>query len=413
MRTAFYSLALTCTALGSALAAQQLPEAPAPNENPMSAAKAVLGKALFWEEQLSSDNSMACGTCHRPAQGGADPRFRRHPGADGKLLTNDDVFGSPGVPRLATDRSPLPDELFDLRPRVSVRASLSVLTAQYADELFWDGRAGGEFADPLSGEVQIASGGALENQALMPLLNTTEMAHDGRTWQDVTEKLASVRPLALASELPVDLRRAIRSQPSYPKLFDSAFGDEEITPVRIAFAIASYERTLVPDQTPYDRYIAGDRRAMTRNQIRGLANFERARCGECHIPPLFTDNEFRNIGVRPARDDGGRQDVTTAFEDSGKFKVPSLRNVGLRPRFMHTGEMRSLDEVLRHYRRPRSPNLDPIVQGGLRVGRRRGGRGGNGLAPIIDFLQNALTDPRVAAESKPFDRPVLRSERDG
>ena len=405
---------VTGAAMASALVAQGLPEVPVPSENPTSAAKVVLGKALFWDEQLSSDDSMACGTCHRPAQGGSDPRFRRHPGTDGRLLTDDDVFGSPGVARLATDLTPLADEFFDLRPQVTPRTSPSVLTTQYAAELFWDGRAAGAFTDPLSGELQIAEGGALETQALMPILNTVEMAHDGRSWQDVTEKLATVRPLALASGLPTDLRNAVRTRTSYPDLFDAAFGDEEITPVRIAFAIASYERTLLPDQTPYDQYLAGDRRAMTRNQIRGLADFERARCAECHVPPLFTDDSFRNIGVRPVREDEGRRDATDAFGDSGKFKVPSLRNVGLRTRFMHNGELRSIDEVLRHYRRPRrSPNLDPIVQGGLRVGGRRGRgrRGGSDLTPIVDFLQNALTDPRVAAEQPPFDRPVLRSER--
>src|SRR6185295_546096 len=78
---------------GSASAA--LPPVPVPAENPITEEKRVLGKILFWDEQLSADDSVACGTCHRPAYGGADPRAGRYPGVDKGTI--DDVRGSPGI----------------------------------------------------------------------------------------------------------------------------------------------------------------------------------------------------------------------------------------------------------------------------------------------------------------------------
>jgi len=182
-----------------------------------------------------------------------------------------------------------------------------------------------------------------------------------------------------------------------------AFGDSRITPKRIAFAIASYERTLVPNQTPYDRYIAGDRKAMTANQIRGWRAFRQSACAVCHVPPFFTDHTFRNIGVRPIAEDIGRAEVTRRRDDRGKFKVPSLRNVGLKRRFMHNGRFASLREVLDHYSGRGSrftKDIDPLVA-------RRISMGGDRRA-VIDFLANALTDPRAAREAPPFDHPTLQ-----
>ena len=81
-------------AASSPLAAE-LPPVPVPAENPITEPKRVLGKILFWDEQLSSDGSVACGTCHRPGAGGGDPRAGRHPGIDKGTI--DDVMGSPGI----------------------------------------------------------------------------------------------------------------------------------------------------------------------------------------------------------------------------------------------------------------------------------------------------------------------------
>ncbi|MCA8958607.1 MAG: hypothetical protein KDC87_21200, partial [Planctomycetes bacterium] len=362
---------------------------------------------LFWDEQLSSDNTMACGTCHRPEHGGTDPRAHRNAGPDGEALTEDDGFGSPGTPIPRAGRGSILDEVLSGNRHVTARLAPSNLMAAYAPELFWDGRAPGAFRDPVSGAVRIAKGGALESQSVVPILNSAEMAHPGRTWDDVVKKLRGAKPLALASDLPADLRRALEARPSYPELFAAAFGANEITPERIAFAIASYQRTLIPDQTPYDRFVAGERDALTENQRRGFRYFRGLRCAECHSPPWFTDHSYRNIGVRPLSEDPGRAAVTGKSEDRGKFKVPSLRNVGIRPRFMHTGEFSALNSSLRVYRFPRRGNqIDPLLNHPIHANPQ-----GNDQTPLMDFLRHALTDPRVVKGLPPFDRPKLQSER--
>ena len=85
---------------------------PVPGENPITEEKRVLGKILFWDEQLSSDNTVACGTCHLPAFGGTDNRKAIHPGADEKFNTEDDVIGSPGIARYNENLTPVNDPFF-------------------------------------------------------------------------------------------------------------------------------------------------------------------------------------------------------------------------------------------------------------------------------------------------------------
>jgi cytochrome c peroxidase len=376
-----------------------LPVVAIPKANPSTAEKVLLGKMLFWEQQISSSKTVACGTCHAPNHGGADARLGRHPGPDGKSGTPDDVFGSPGVASLDRRKQPVDAEA---PVQVTPRSSPAFFGSLHAPEMFWDGRAGGRFRDPLGGGVLIASGGALESQALMPILNRVEMSHAGRTWHQVTSDLSRVIPMRRAKRLPRDVLAALATGPTYPKLFARAFGDGEITPKRIAFAIASYERTLLPNRTPYDRYVAGDATAMTANQVRGWRAFRQSACAVCHPPPFFSDHTFRNIGVRPIAEDIGRAEVTRRKGDRGKFKVPSLRNVGLKRRFMHNGRFANLRDVLDHYsgRGSRfSEDIDPLVA-------RRISMGGDRRA-LTDFLANALTDPRAAKETAPFDHPSL------
>lgn len=395
------------------LAEAQLPPVPVPAENPITEAKRVLGKILFWEEQLSSDDSIACGTCHIPAAAGADPRQALHPGADGTFGSNDDVLGSPGVVRRNDDGDAINDPVFGFEPQVTGRAAPSFFTTIWANATFWDGRAGSTFTDPVEGGVVIANGGSLENQAIGPILNSVEMAHDNRNWEQVSSKLETVVPMRLADNRPEDIQEAIDAAPSYPELFAAAFGDEEINPVRIAFAIATYERTLVPDQTPWDRFMAGDTNALTQNQIRGWNAFNgnNTPCDICHAPPLFTNNAFHNIGLRPADEDEGRLAVTGNNADFGDMKTPSLRNIGLRVSLMHTGTITDADDALDFYNQGNTHFTefqDTIPQNGgsyddININ-------GRTRDEIADFLANGLTDPRVAAEEFPFDRPTLASE---
>ena len=218
-----------------------------PIGNPTTGAKIYLGKTLFWEEQLSSTRTVACGTCHRGRSGGSDPRSivgsSVHPGFDGVFGTDDDITGSPGVPLNRADGAYEWSPMFGLRPQVTGRKAPSAVNAAYSVSsdggLLWDGKANHQFTDPLTGAVVIVRGAALESQALLPILNTTEMYHEGATWADVMTRLSESQPLALSPSLPPALAAWIGSR-GYPDLFAEAFGTPEITPVRIAFAIASY-----------------------------------------------------------------------------------------------------------------------------------------------------------------------------
>ncbi|MGA0868725.1 MAG: cytochrome-c peroxidase [Planctomycetota bacterium] len=382
-----------------------LPPVPAPPQNPITAEKAVLGKILFWDEQLSSDDTMSCGTCHLPQSNGADPRFGTHPGFDGIFGTIDDPLASPGVVHLDGNRHFDPVPAFGLDVQVTGRTAPAAFTSQWSPEQFWDGRAGSRFVEPESGRLSIPAGGSLESQAVGPITSTVEMGHDGRTWAEVAQKLNAARPRALAPNLPPDVLAALAQDPTYPALFARAFGSTQITAERIGFALATYERTLVADQTPWDRHHQGDPTAMTMSQRQGFQRFRQHQCDACHTPPLFTDHSYRVLGVRPWLEDAGRMDVTQNFADRGAFKVPSLRNTGLKPSFMHNGSMTNLVQVLDFYDHqiPSFPeNQDPLYAAMSIPAADK--------TLMLDFLQNALTDPRVAAGLPPFDRPTLRSE---
>ena len=385
-----------------------LPSVEFPIENPFSEAKRVLGKLLFFEEQLSADSTMACATCHIPGSGGADPRLALHPGPDGVLGNADDLRTSPGVISAGASGSYEPDPIFGLDRQLTSRAANPSIMAMFADELFWDGRAPNRFEDPETGETVIASGGALESQAVVPIVSDIEMAHMDMDWETVTATLEDAVPWALAEDHPADVAAVLAGDPGYPELFEAAFGvgsgDGPITAARIGMAIATYERTLLADQTPWDAFIGGNTDAMTPQQQQGWQTFQGSDCRLCHVPPLFTDDSFRNLGLRPNNEDIGRRAVTGNPADQGRFKTATLRNVGLKPTFMHTGGLTTLEQVLAFYRGPGAagnPNRDPILPSPIPP---------QAIPSVVDFIANALTDPRVANETFPFDRPRLRSE---
>ena len=402
---------VACGTAGLSSAQGNLQPPSAPPENPVTAEKAVLGKILFWDEQLSSDGSMACGTCHVPSVGGAELRSGPatvHPGADGVFGTADDGFGSPGMVHTDGFGHFEPSALFGLEPQVTGRYAPSPITAGYFTELFWDGRAANKFIDPVTGATAIASGGALESQSLGPLLSDVEMAEPGRAFAELGARIAAARPLALATDLPQDVQAALVAYPSYPDLFTQAFGTADITPVRIAFALATYQRTLVANQTPWDEFQLGNQSALTMQQQRGMVAFETtAACAVCHTPPLFANDGYHSLALRPSSEDLGRGAVTGYAWDAGKFKTPSLRNVALRNHWFHNGapQMQTLRDTVAIYGTGIGggfDNLDPVLNGLILTSAE--------IDDITAFM-HALTDPRVAAETFPFDRPTLRFER--
>lgn len=402
-------LALGAACLSAPVFAQPLPaNPPAPPENPITEAKRVLGKMLFWDEQLSADNTMSCGTCHQMRQSGSDPRRARQSGPDGILNNADDVIASPGVIRSDILRDYLRDLKFGTAPQITGRTAMPVINAAFAPELFWDGRAGGAFRDPDTNVLLIATGGALENQVLGPPMSSVEMGHDQINWTMAISKLSKARPMALATGLPTDVATALSGVTNYGQLFANAFGDPTISAARIAMAIATYERTLVANQTPFDLG------TLTPNQQQGLQRLTVNNCTACHGVPLFTGNGFRNIGIRPPTEDPGRQAITLVATDLGRMKVPSLRNAGLKNNFMHNGVFTTLGQVFGFYDRgPGAPqqfqqNLDPIFNppGNVRMPPPDG-------ALVADLITNGLVDPRVRNATFPFDQPTLASQQAG
>ncbi|PYS98406.1 MAG: hypothetical protein DMF63_16105 [Acidobacteria bacterium] len=381
----------------------------APIGNPVTAAKAYLGKTLFWDEQLSSTKTAACGTCHRPAEGGSDPRTSdqtRNAGYDNTFGTADDIFGSPGVPVNYADGNYGWSPLFGMGLQVTGRKSPSYLNAGYArNGLFWDGRAGDVFNDPVSGVLLLNGRAGLESQSSGPPVSPAEMGHTGRDWPQVAARVAASRPLALAQNIPSGLSMWIDGR-SYAELFDEAFGSPDITPARISMAIATHERTLFSDRTPLDKWAEGIGTPLTPAEDEGLNLFFENSCNICHSGSLLSDARFHNIGVRLAVEDRGRGAITNNVNNDGEFKTPNLRNGELHGPFMHNGRFATMEDVVEFYNRggdfPDQPNVDSIMRP-LNLTEQR-------KASLAAFLKRPLTDERVRLELPPFDRPHLYTE---
>jgi cytochrome c peroxidase len=217
-----------------------------------------------------------------------------------------------------------------------VRNAPTVLNAAYLPAQFWDGRA-------LS----------LEDQAAFPMADQREMSQN--------HTLSVFR---------------LNADPAYRVLTRLAFGSPMLNMVRVEKAIASFERTLLSGDSPFDRYeYDGDKTALTPSQVRGLAIFvdpTRGNCAVCHTigsnSALFTDGKFHNIGVG-VRDDGtitdlGRLLQTAAQSETGAFRTPTLRNVALTAPYMHDGSEKTLKEVVDFYagKGNSNPHLDSEMQ---------------------------------------------------
>jgi cytochrome c peroxidase len=143
-------------------------------------------------------------------------------------------------------------------------------------------------------------------------------------------------------------------QQQYRKIFGS-----DLNPEGVAKAIAAYERTILSGNSPYDRFNAGDKKALSATAQRGLALFQgKARCMTCHVSFNFTDENYHNLGVGmdKASPDLGRFTVTKNDDHKGAFKTPTLRDVAQRPPYMHDGSLKTLDEVVSFYNRGGTPN---------------------------------------------------------
>jgi len=377
-----------------------------PDENQPNPAQELLGKLLFWEEQISYANSMACGTCHIHEAGGSDPRSFTtvNPGPDGLFDTEDDIHGSQGVVRMDHDGAFQGDTLFGHGFQVTGRKAPPTINAFSFNDIFWDGRAKSEYTSVDTGLVAETFFGGLESQAAGPPTSDVEMTREGHTWDDIEAKLATVKPMALATNLPPAMQDFINQYQTYPAMFAAAYGDATITGDRIIFAIGNYERTLISNQTPIDEWLATG--VIAPDLQAGLTLFTgKANCSACHVLPDLSNDNFHNIGVRPDDEDVGRMAVTGDPLDKAKFKTPGLRNAVLRLPLFHNGSKNSLAEVVEFYNKGGDfpgPNLDvQLLPLNLTDTEK---------ADLVHFLEVGITDLRVANNEPPFDRPTLRSE---
>ncbi len=208
-----------------------------------------------------------------------------------------------------------------VRNQMGARNTPTVLNAAYSTLQFWDGRAA-----------------SLEDQAGGPIANPLEM---GQTHDACVDKLGK--------------------NAGYRRDFEAAFGPGPITIRKAEMAVASFERTLISGNSPFDRYqFGGDKSALSASAIRGLAIFtdkKRGNCSTCHTIDkdfaIFTDNKFHNLGVGLDANgdltDLGRYTQTKVDADRGAFRTPTLRNIAKTGPYMHDGSKKTLREVVDFY----------------------------------------------------------------
>lgn len=391
---------------------QGLGPPPVPAENPITAEKALLGQAIFWDEQLSSLDTTACATCHLPEAAGADPRTlldlpgTQYIGRDRVFGTPDDTQSSPGLSSHFADRLYRFKIRTGMGPQLTIRNTPLVFDSAYPPEVLLDGRATESFTDPMTGVLVSTTHAALETQALLPFVDEKEMGWFGRPFSEVIDDFESVEEaLALAENVPPALASWIAGR-DYGALFDDAFGSPGITTIRIAQALATFERTLVTHgHLPFDDFLNGNPNALTPLEAAGWATFQAVGCADCHPGAILSDHTFRAIGNDLIGDELGRGHVTQDPADDGKFRVPTLRNVALTAPYFHDGSATTLEDVIDFFDIGGTydhPNKDPlIVPLGLTQQQKD---------ELLAFLTRPLTDPRAATFSGPYARLGLYSE---
>lgn len=216
--------------------------------------------------------------------------------------------------------------------RLTLRNVPTVINAAYNESQFWDGRAA-----------------SLEEQAKGPILHPGEMASNEKK---IIETLGAI--------------------PEYRKQFKEAFGSPGISLERVVQAIATFERTILSGNSPFDRWkYGGDQSALSPQAIRGFEVFmKRGNCVKCHLvdefSAPFTDDKFHNLGIGMDRKpfETGREKITKKTKDRGKFKTPTLRHITQTAPYMHDGRFATLEEVVDFYDKggEQNPNLDPDMK---------------------------------------------------
>lgn len=250
-------------------------------------------------------------------------------------------INTPDDNALTPERVALGKRLFFDR-MLSIDTTISCGTCHKPEMAFTDGRT---LPTGVQGRVVPRNSPSLANMGFNPAFNW-----DGGV---PTIELQAFVPIQnhVEMDMPFDtLVARLRRHPQYPALFRAAYNREPDN-YSIVRALAAFQRTLVSGTSRYDRHLQGDSTALSPAERRGMAVYfgEKAECFHCHGGALLTDNTFQNNGLYLTYADEGRGRVTGRTQDVGKFKVPTLRNIGLTAPYMHDGSLATLEDVVQHY----------------------------------------------------------------
>lgn len=319
--------------------------------------KVELGRFLMYDKILSGNQNISCATCHHPLTNTGDGlSLPIGEGARGLGVTRDTGSGV--------------DAVVERVPRNSPHVWNE--GAREFTAMFHDGRV--ELNDAFPSGCKTPAGANLpdnlENilacQAMFPVTSPTEMA--GQAGENSIADAANGGTLAGPGGVWEQLAGRLQAIPEYVDMFIAAFDDidaaSDITYGHAANAISAFERVFWrADDSPFDRYLRGDNKAMSKNAIKGMKLFYRGRkgiaCADCHSGVLQTDHAFHSNAmpqIGAGRGDGydghedfGREQVTGDPADRYKFRTPSLRNVALNAPYGHTGPYNTLRAVVEHH----------------------------------------------------------------
>jgi cytochrome c peroxidase len=309
-----------------------------------------LGRVLFYDKQMSVNNSVSCGSCHKQAYGFADnvPLSR---GFDNQLTARNSMpIQNLGFSNFVGGGIAEGDRFFS------------------SSKLFWDGRESN-----------------LSNMVLRPIINHVEMG--------ITDTEALANKLSTVAY--------------YKPLFKKAFGSEGVTPQKISTALTFFVQSINSTHSKFDQSKNGSGAAqLSALEATGKNLFFKIYdCNSCHQVETpngyeFLGGGFANIGLNDVYADDGLAKTTGKSTDVGKFKIPSLRNVAFTAPYMHDGRFSTLDEVMEHYSSEiaNHPNLD------FRLRDKSGQADQKNISEfdkkaIIAFL-NTLTDTQVITDPK-------------
>ncbi len=211
-------------------------------------------------------------------------------------------------------------------------------------------------------------------------------------------------PMLSSDEMNINMGSAInflKSTSRYVDAFSAAYPGEGVTEKTLAKAIASFERTVISNNSPFDHWIKGDASAMTAQQVKGFTLFldpQKGNCEVCHSAPNFTDDGFHNIGLKSygmENPDMGRYAIKPINALKGAFKTPTLRDVAYTAPYFHDGSAANLSEVVEHYA------LGGVVENHLSPNMKKLTLTVDEKAAIVAFLE-ALSSPQT-----PFVLPIL------